>query len=327
MESVVSNIVSKQGPPRALFFGMQGNFSAPFLTALLDSGIEVAAVVVPASPLPGNTLPAIQRRERPRFMRTILPLANASLHSSILQTAWARELPVWEVQRLADPETLATLAAYQPDIICIACFSRRIPRVIIDLPPLGCLNVHPALLPANRGPVPLFWTFREGHATTGVTIHLIDEGMDSGDILAQESLSVPDGISYDTLELQCIQQGKTLLARTVWSLFAGQAIRTPQDKTQSSYHPFPCEEDFSISAEDWTARHVYNFVRGVHTWGNPILLHTGEKTFHVRDALAYRQNGLGSKPIESSITSGPDMTDTWIRCKIGKVHIREYILA
>ena len=327
MESIVSNITVKQHHPRALFFGMQGNFSAPFLTALLDSGIEVAAVVVPASPLPGSKPPAIQRKERPRFMRTILPLANTSLHSSILQTAWARELPVWEVQRLADPETLNTLAAYQPDIICVACFSMRIPRVIIDLPPLGCLNVHPALLPANRGPVPLFWTFREGHDTTGVTIHLIDEGMDSGDILAQEAFPVPDGISYDALEWQCTQVGKTLLARTVWSLFTGQALRIPQEKERSSYHPFPREEDFTISAKDWTARHVYNFVCGIRTWGNPLLLRTDEKVFHVHGALAYRQNGHGSKPIENSITSGPDMIDTWIRCKIGRVHIRGYIVS
>jgi methionyl-tRNA formyltransferase len=322
MESVVSNIIAKPRPPRALFFGMQGNFSAPFLTALLDSGIEVAAVVVPASPLPGSKRTAIQRRERPRFMRTILPLANASLHSSILQTAWAQELPVWEVQRLADPETLATLAAYQSDVICVACFSMRIPRVIIDLPLLGCLNVHPALLPANRGPVPLFWTFREGHTTSGVTIHLIDEGMDSGDILAQESLPVPDGISYDALEWQCIQLGKTLLAQMVWSLSTGQATPTPQDKTQSSYHPFPREEDFAISAEDWSAHRVYNFVRGVHTWGNPILLHTDEKTYHVHDALAYRQNGQASKPIENAHMAGPEMIDVWVRCRAGKVLIR-----
>ncbi len=322
MESVVSNIVSKQHPPRVLFFGMQGNFSAPFLTTLLDSGIEVAAVIIPASPLPGSKPPAIQRRERPRFMRTILPLANASQHSSILQTAWARELPVWEVQRLADPETVATLVAYQPDVICVACFSLRIPRAIIDLPTLGCLNVHPALLPANRGPVPLFWTFHQGDKNTGVTIHLIDEDMDSGDILAQEPLPVPDGISYDTLEWQCIQLGKTLLACTVWSLSAGQITRTPQEKEKSSYHPFPCEEDFAISAEDWTARHVYNFVRGVHTWGNPLLLHVGEKTLHVHDALAYYQNGYTSKPVKNSHIAGPDMADVWIRCKVGKVHIR-----
>ncbi len=199
----MSNITSARRPPRALFFGMQGNFSAPVLIALLNGGIEVAAVIVPASPIPGSRPPAIKRLERPHIVRTMLPLASSSLHSSIVQTAWIREIPVWEIHRLANPETVATLTAYQPDVICVACFSLLIPRVIIDLPPLGCLNVHPALLPANRGPVPLFWTFREGHETTGVTIHFMDEHMDSGDILAQESLQVPDGISYDHLESQC----------------------------------------------------------------------------------------------------------------------------
>ncbi len=318
----MSNIVAKQRPPRALFFGMQGNFSAPFLTALLDSGIEIAAVVVPASPLPGNKPLAIQRRERPRFMRTILPLANTSLHSSILQTAWARELPVWEVQHLADTETLTTLAAYEPDVICVACFPLRIPRVLIALPRLGCLNVHPSLLPANRGPVPLFWTFREGHASTGVTIHFIDEGMDSGAILAQEAVLVPDGISYDALELQCIQQGKILLAQTAWDLYSGKAIRTPQDTTRSSYHSFPSQADFSISAKEWSARHVYNFIRGIHSWENPIFLRCGEKTFQVHDALAYKQNGSGTMPLENSSSPDPSLSDVWVRCKTGKVLIR-----
>lgn len=325
MESVVSNIVTKQRPPRALFFGMQGNFSAPFLTALLDSGIEIAAVVVPASPLPGTSPPAIQRRARPRFMRTILPLAHSSLHSSILQTAWARELPVWEVLRLADRETLATLAAYQPDVICVACFSLRIPRAVIALPRLGCLNVHPALLPANRGPVPLFWTFRAGLATTGVTIHLIDEGMDSGDILAQETLPIPDGISYDELEHKCTLQGKALLARTVWHLYAGHVVRMPQDPTLSSYHPFPADADFVIPAEEWNARHVYNFICGIHSWENPLVLQSGTKTFQVQDAIAYRQEGHESKAGEHADIHSLDTTDVWVRCKVGKVQIRAYL--
>ena len=321
MERTVSNIVSKQHSPHALFFGMQGNFSAPFLTALLDSGIEVAAVVIPASPLPGTCLPAVQRRERPRSMRTILPIANSSLHPSILQTAWARGLPVWEVQRLADTETLGTLAAYRPDVICVACFSLRIPRPLIDLPRLGCLNAHPSLLPANRGPVPLFWTFREGLETTGITIHSIDEGMDSGGILAQQPVAVPDGISYDALELQCAIEGGKLLARTVWQLSKGLISPMPQDKLQSSYHRFPSNEDFSIPAEEWTARHVYNFIRGIRSWDTTILLHSGKETFHVHDALAYRQNERESKQREISSTNSSHRTGIWIPCKEGEVQI------
>src|SRR6266536_191528 len=113
----------------------------------------------------------------------------------------------------SNPGTIRVLTEYQPETICVACFSKRIPRDILDIPRLGCLNVHPSLLPANRGPEPLFWTFREGNQRTGVTIHLMDEGMDTGPIVAQEALEIPDGISYTQLEAQCAELGGKLLAR------------------------------------------------------------------------------------------------------------------
>ena len=175
-------------PPRVLFLGMPGNFSWPSLRALLDGGIDVCAVVLPASPRPGPDRPyhpPITRREQLRSTRSMLPLLNSSLHGGIVQLAWERQIPVWEVSRMSDPATVSTLAAYQPDLICVACFSLRIASSILDIPRLGSLNVHPSLLPAHRGPVPLFWAFRQGLQQTGVTIHLMDEGMDTGDILAQ----------------------------------------------------------------------------------------------------------------------------------------------
>src|SRR5947209_5334753 len=216
------NATFSERRPRVLFFGMQSNFSIPSLTALLESGVEVCAVVLPASPVPGLESRAIRRREQNRASRTMLPLVNRPLQPSLIQLAQARRIPAWEVTNLSVAKTVSTLVSYQSDVICVACFSLRIPRVIIDLPRLGCLNVHPSLLPANRGPVPLFWTFREGCEVTGVTIHLMDEGMDSGDILAQEVIEVPDGISYAELESQCAIQGGTLLAHTVWDLYEGR---------------------------------------------------------------------------------------------------------
>src|SRR5947209_7073619 len=211
----MSNTMSSARPPRVLFFGMQGNFSHPPLRALVDDGIEVCAVVIPASQTPGLELPAIRRREQLHAARSMLPLLRSSVPASILQLASERDIPVWEVLRLSDPQTVSILAAYQADIICVACFSQRIPRVIRDLPRLDCLNVHPSLLPANRGPVPLFWTFRQGCEHTGVTIHLMDEGMDSGDILAQEVIEVLSGMSYAQLELECALHGGDLLADTI----------------------------------------------------------------------------------------------------------------
>lgn len=311
----MSNISAARRSPRVLFFGMQGQFSSPSLATLLESGIEVCAIVVPSTPVPGRETPAIQLREPPR--RTALPIANGGLSSSIIQTAWKKQIPVWEVRHLGHTETLATLAAYQADCICVSCFSQLIPPAILKLPRLGCLNVHPSLLPANRGPIPLFWTFREGHTTTGVTIHCVDEGMDSGDILAQQSITIPDGINYEQLELQCASLGGTLLAQTVWDLYEGRAVPRPQDEAQSSYHSFPESEDFVVYAKDWDARHVYNFIAGVGHWDEPIALHTGETVLHVRDVISYRH-----KAPDNSFDDGENNmgnTGLWVPCKVGWV--------
>lgn len=310
MQHDMSNTLSKQRPPRVLFLGMQSDFSPPSLRALLDNGIEVCAVVVPASQLSGLDLPAIQRREQPRTARTVLPL----LHASVLQLAWAQHIPVWEVQRISDSKAISELASYQPDMICVSCFSQRIPRTILDLPRLGCLNVHPSLLPANRGPVPLFWTFREGCERTGVTIHLMDEAMDSGDILAQEPIRVPDGISYAQLESQCALRGGELLARTVWDLYRGRAVRVPQDETKSSYHPFPSAQDFVVHPAEWSARHVYNFLCGVTHWSDPIKLYVDGEYVVVQEAISYSDVDIDNIP---DVSRG----ELLIRCKVGWVKV------
>src|SRR6059058_3300531 len=117
------NATFSERRPRVLFLGMQSNFSIPALTILLESGVEVCAFVLPASPVPGLEPPAIRRREQSRAPRTMLPLVNRSLQPSMIQLAQARQIPVWEVNSLADAEVVSTLAAYQPDVICVACFS------------------------------------------------------------------------------------------------------------------------------------------------------------------------------------------------------------
>jgi methionyl-tRNA formyltransferase len=321
MQWAMSNNGSPQRPPRVLFFGMEGAFSFPSLAALLASGVEVCAVIVPASPRPGHHIVPIQRREAPRVLRSTLPLVNSSLHTSIVQLAWQKRLPVWEVSRLGHIETVAILAAYEPDMICVACFSQRIPQCMLTLPRLGCLNVHPALLPANRGPVPLFWTFREGHTVTGVTIHFMEEQMDTGDILAQKSVHVPDGISYNQLEQNCAIEGGALLARSAWDLYTGDVRPRPQDEENSSYHSFPADEDFVIDVEQWDARHIYNFICGVGEWDEPITLRVGEATLLCRHAISYSFADLdGEQPYYQSDEG------LMIRCKSGWVCVEQIFL-
>lgn len=303
--------------PKVLFFGMQSNFSTPSLLAILEQGVEVCAVVLPASPVPGRETPPVQRREQPGKGRHSLPLLTMSMNHSIMEISWRERIPVWDVYRLSHKRTYDILASYQPDMICVACFSQRIPRTILDLPRSGCLNVHPSLLPANRGPEPLFWTFREGHETTGVTIHVMSEEMDAGDILAQEVIDVPDGIRYEQLESQCAQIGATLLAKTVWSIYEGNATYIPQDETKSYYHPMSTSEDFIVRADEWDSRHIYNFIQGVGHWDGAVTLYDHEKMLLVRDAISYSLDGVKSEPHRDSTGQGIE-----VFCKKGSIIVK-----
>ena len=314
----MSNTAQTARLPNVLFLGMQGRFSYPSLRALLGAGIQVCAVVIPAEQSFGANLPVIQKREQPQTSRMMLPVLYSSVHTSILELAWERDIPVWEVRQLSDPETIRVFAAYHPDMICVACFSKRILRGILDIPPLGCLNVHPTLLPTNRGPEPLFWTFREGIQRTGVTIHLMDEGMDSGAIVAQEVIEIPDGISYTELEAQCAELGGKLLARSVWDLYNGVAKPVEQDETKSSYHAFPSDDDFVVPVAEWDARHVYNFICGVVSWGTPIILLVGNKSVRVKKAITYSHMDIDHNDNDVYRQLGEGF---WIRCKQGSVLI------
>lgn len=314
----MSNSSLRHRAPRVVFFGMQGRFSSPSLYALLAGGIDVRAVVLPSS---SNGGAAIFRREQFRPTMPLLPVVHSSLHVNVLQLVGEWQLPVWEVNNLSAPETLETLAAYEPDVICVACFSQRIPRAILSLPRFGCLNVHPSLLPVNRGPVPLFWTFREGADHTGVTIHFMEEALDSGDILAQEVIPVPDGITYTQLETLCATQGGKLLADCVRDLTQGRAQRVPQDERRRSYHPYPSEEDFVIPATEWSARRVYNFICGVAEWGEAITLLAGDERFTVQRAISYSHKGKsgGYRWQEETYYREDDVL--WVRCNEGWVAV------
>jgi methionyl-tRNA formyltransferase len=312
----MSNMTQTVHLPRVLFLGMQGRFSYAPLRALLDAGIQVCAVVMPAEQDYDVEISAIQRHEQLSSSRPKLPVLNSSINSSILDIASERNIPVWKVWQLSNPETIRVLSVYHPDMICVACFSKRIPRDILNIPRLGCLNVHPSLLPANRGPEPLFWTFREGNRRTGVTIHLIDAGMDSGAIVAQEVIEIPDGIGYSELEKRSSEIGGKLLAKSVWDVYNQEAALQKQDETKSSYHTLPSEDDFVVPVAEWNARHVYNFICGVVSWGTPIHLLVGTKTIHIKKAISYSQKTIDQNEMVMYRVSDKRV---WVKCKHGSV--------
>jgi methionyl-tRNA formyltransferase len=315
-QGLMSNMIQTQHLPRVLFFGMEGRFSYPPLHALLEAGIQVCAVVVPAEQSFQVELPAIQKQEQQPLSHSILPVLNSSIHPSILDLARERKIPVWKVRQLSNLETTQVLTVYQPDMICVACFSKHIPHDILDIPRLGCLNVHPSLLPANRGPEPLFWAFRDGSGRTGITIHLMDEGLDSGAIVAQHAIEIPDGISYSELEERSAVLGGKLLAQSVWDMYNGVAVLVRQDETKSSYHAFPRDNDFVVPVAEWNARHVYNFICGVASWGTQIHILVDDKIVHIKKAISYSHETIDANV--KFVNEQPDVC-FWVRCKQGSV--------
>jgi methionyl-tRNA formyltransferase len=313
-----TSLSARNAAPRAIFLGMQSHFSYPSLRALLAAGVEVCAVILPAT---AEQTHAVRRLHAPDRRRTLLPVRQSLLHTSVQQLAWEHALPLWQVAHLSDPAVHDLLAGYQPDVLCAACFPWRLPPEVLSIARLGALNVHPSLLPANRGPQPLFWTFRLGQCRTGVTIHLMNEHLDSGDILAQESIDVPEGMSYSELEEQCARLGSQLLTRTVIDLDNGRAVRQPQDDSLSSSYPYPSNRqgrtDFTIYPRQWDARHVYNFIRGVKDWGKPLTLVADEElTLQVEDALVYSYKSHDLRLHTHQDNAWP------VRCQQGKVVVR-----
>jgi methionyl-tRNA formyltransferase len=274
-----------------VYFGMSGQYSVPPLEALLVAGITVRAVVIPAlAALPGGGIAAPYVLRPPartaRAPRAALPLLGPQPAANIAQIAAAHGIPVLEVARLRDPVTLTAFAAFAPDIMCVACFSRRLPPALLRMPRLGCLNVHPSLLPDNRGPDPLFWTFRRGDAATGVTIHRMDDGLDTGPILAQRQIAVSDGITEAALERRCATLGGELLVSAVEALARGAARPVPQDEGAATIYPWPDAADFAITPE-WPARRAYNFACGLLARQQPITIVTPGATFRLVAPLTY----------------------------------------
>jgi methionyl-tRNA formyltransferase len=280
---------------RILYFGMPGEFSRWPLIALLEAGVAVCAVIVPAR---SKAVNAPFARVTPTPDQSDVPIVDPYLERSILHDAFERGIPVVEIGRPGHPETLAALSDLQPDAACVACFPQRIPKSLLALPRFGFLNLHPSLLPAYRGPQPLFWTFRNGENSTGVTIHFMDEGLDTGDIALQAPLDLPDGVSGAEAERLCATLGGRLMVEAVHRLQGGTLDRRPQPDGGSSF-PSPTAEDFTISTT-WPARRAFNFIRGAAGWGQPYRVGVDDEQLALKSAVSYSADETLGQPMVRS---------------------------
>ncbi len=276
---------------RILFFGMTGLLSRIPLAKLLDSGVNVCGIVVPSSILPPYAQPA-----NGRFQTTIPQFNNIPLspHPDMLQLAAQYQIPVTAVANLHHPDILNFIAQQEPDLICVSCFNQKFPPALLGIPPFGCINLHPSLLPQLRGPSPIFWTFQQGMKQTGVTLHFMDEGLDSGDIIFQEAVTLPDGISGNEAEILLATVGGDLMVTAV-----SQALNLPQtpQSGKATYFSIPTNEDFRLDL-NWTAQHTFNFMRGTAEWQRPYFVEDNGMKIWLRTAVSYNADEKQAQPIQ-----------------------------
>jgi len=182
--------------------------------------------------------------------------------SPVKELAEEKGLLVLQPERVRDDTFMQIFRGLNPDLVVVAAFGQILPVEILERPKLGCINVHPSLLPKYRGAAPLNWTLIRGEKTTGVTIMMMDAGVDTGDIILQEEAPVGEGETCDCLHDRLAKMGANLLLKTIRQIEQGTAIWTPQDHHQATYAPRLKKEDGRI---DWSkdAVDIVNFIRGL----------------------------------------------------------------
>ena len=227
--------------PRLLFMGTP-EFAVPSLQTIINAGYPVVGVVTQPDKPKGRG-----RRLQP---------------SPIKELAEENGLLVLQPDRVRDESFLQIFRGLNPDLVVVAAFGQILPGEILERPKFGCINVHPSLLPKYRGAAPLNWTLIRGEKTTGVTIMMMDEGVDTGDILLQEETPVAEGETCDCLHDRLARMGASLLLETIRQIEQGTATRRPQDHQQATYAPRLKKEDGLI---DWgkDTVDIVNVIRGL----------------------------------------------------------------
>ncbi len=168
--------------------------------------------------------------------------------SPVKEVALAHGLPLLQPRTLRSEEVQAALRAWEPEVIVVAAFGLILPNAVLEMPPHGCVNVHASLLPRWRGAAPVAAAILAGDQETGVTIMLMDEGVDTGPILAQKREPILPEDTTATLSERLAQLGADLLAETLPLWARGEIVPQPQDERQATYAPMLRKEDGWI---DW----------------------------------------------------------------------------
>lgn len=223
---------------KLLFMGTS-DFAAASLRRVLEEGWEVCAVC---------TKP--DRPSRRGMKNTACPVKLEAEKAG---------LPLLQPESLRDPAVQEQLRAYDADLFVVVAYGKLLPRAVLDIPPLGCVNVHGSLLPKYRGAAPIQWTVLNGEKEGGVSTMFLDEGMDSGSVIESASLPLEPEESFGSLYARLMDLGADLLQSTLKRLESGDRSSVPQEESLATYAPpitkEMCPVDWSRSPRE-AAAHI-----------------------------------------------------------------------
>ena len=201
---------------RILFWGTP-DFAAPTLRALVGEGFEVVGVVTQPDKPQGRS-------------REIIP-------SAVKQIALEEDLPLFQPKNARDPELIEMLNVIKPDISIVVAYGHILPKMVIDLPAKGTLNIHASILPALRGAAPIQAAIMQGLSKTGISIMRMVPALDAGPVLVQAETEVYDDETYGELQTRLAELGALTLLEALALISVGKANDVPQDESRATYAP------------------------------------------------------------------------------------------
>ena len=277
---------------RVVFMGTP-DIAATCLKKILADGFDVVGVYTQPD------------RPKGRHMKLVA--------SPVKEVAAAAGIPVFQPEHFREEETVTELRELKPDICAVVAYGRILPQKVLDVPPLGCINIHASLLPKYRGSAPYQWAVLDGLAQTGVTAMYLCREMDAGDIIDVSKTPIGENETAGGLLDRLAVLGAELLSKTLRRVEGGKVPAVPQNEAEVSYAPML---DKSICPIDWTktAQQVHNHVRGLHPWPVATMELQG-KTFKVHATHVVEGSGRPGEIL------GLTKTGLRIACGEGAVEI------
>ncbi len=242
-------------PLRILFMGTP-DFAVPVLNALIESPDTVVGVVCQPD------------RKKGRGKKLTPPPSKI--------VALAAGLPVLQPTNIRTDAFLAEVRSLSPDLIVVAAYGKILPGNLLNLPPMGTINVHGSLLPKYRGAAPIQWALINGEKQTGITIMQMDEGMDTGDILLQANIPISDSDTAGTLFEKMADLGAKTLIEAITLLKENNLPRIKQDDAHACEAPMLTKDQGHI---DWStsADALHCLIRGLDPWPSAYTFHDGKR--------------------------------------------------